>query len=143
MLERILAETSEGMPMEMPIAAAVDSLHHPSAKKPRTNGVRRKAATGGWSVRWAETRMKLGGMFSLEQCGDDAAARLAMTAAMAFFSHRAAASAEPDGRARLRPARQRLYARAASGRTWLTLGRPRHGGPEDMPRGVSDGVAHG
>ena len=84
LLERILAETS-GMPMEMPVAAAVIATP-PVREEAAYEWGTRKAATGGWSVRWAETRMKLGGMFSLGNAAMMLQPRLAMTAAMAFFS---------------------------------------------------------
>ncbi len=81
MLERILAETT-GVPMEMPVAAAVPAM--PEFVEPVWNAP--KKSQGGWSMRWAETRMKLGDMFSLGNAAMLLQPRLAMTAAMAFFS---------------------------------------------------------
>jgi anti-sigma factor RsiW len=74
LLERILAETS-GVAMESPLAEAVPE---PAWSAPK--------AQGGWSRRWSETRVKLGEMFSLGNAAMLLQPRLAMTAAMAFFS---------------------------------------------------------
>jgi hypothetical protein len=77
MLERILAETSgkavqvEAAPVWIPEA--------------RVQPVR-TFAQGGWSSRWAATRMKLSEVFSIDNASTMFQPRMAMTAAMAFFS---------------------------------------------------------
>jgi hypothetical protein len=80
LLERILAETT-GVPMEMPVPAAVPAM--PEFVVPVWSAPKAK---GGWSLRWAETRMKLSETFSLGNAAMLLQPRLAMTAAMAFFS---------------------------------------------------------
>jgi hypothetical protein len=85
LLERILAETS-GLAVPVAIVAeepapAYDWSARPVPVQP----------AGGWSGRWATTRMKLSGMFSFGGSPFEGASnifqpRLAMTAAMAFFS---------------------------------------------------------
>lgn len=83
LLERILAETS-GVPMVSPVAEAVPSVREEAAYGWAAQS--ESKAQGGWSRRWAETRMKLGEMFSLGNATMMLQPRLAMTAAMAFFS---------------------------------------------------------
>ena len=79
LLEKILAETSG--------AARAQAVAAPLAyEEPSYAWVPAKQETGGWSRRWADTRMKLGEMFSLGNAGMLLQPRLAMTAAMAFFS---------------------------------------------------------
>jgi hypothetical protein len=76
MLERILAETS-GM------AAPVVHVEAGPVWVPQAVTV---PAQGGWSSRWAATRMKLSEVFSIDNAQMMFQPRLAMTAAMAFFS---------------------------------------------------------
>lgn len=80
LLERILAETSG-----VPVAVVATSPEREEAGY-GWSVPSETQAQGGWSRRWSETRMKLGGMFSLGNAGLLLQPRLAMTAAMAFFS---------------------------------------------------------
>jgi anti-sigma factor RsiW len=84
LLERILAETS-GAAAASAVAAPI--MAAPAVYEEPTYAWAAKQDTGGgWSKRWAETRMKLGEIFSLGNAGMMLQPRLAMTAAMAFFS---------------------------------------------------------
>ena len=74
LLERILAETSGTVVATAAMAEPVWSV----PETPKTQG--------GWSRRWAETRMKLSEAFSFSNSQMLLQPRLAMTAAMAFFS---------------------------------------------------------
>jgi anti-sigma factor RsiW len=80
LLEKILAETS-GAAAAQAVVASVAYEEPSYAWTPAKQEV-----GGGWSRRWSETRMKLGEMFSLGNAGMLLQPRLAMTAAMAFFS---------------------------------------------------------
>jgi anti-sigma factor RsiW len=79
LLEKILAETS-GAAATQAVAAPVLTEEPAYVWQPKPE------SSGGWNRRWAETRMKLGEMFSLGNAGMLLQPRLAMTAAMAFFS---------------------------------------------------------
>ncbi len=78
LLERILAETS-----------GIAAVHAQAAPvwKPQTSFEPVAApAQGGWSSRWSATRMKLSEIFSIDNASTMFQPRMAMTAAMAFFS---------------------------------------------------------
>jgi anti-sigma factor RsiW len=80
LLEKILAETSG--------ATAAKAIAEPVVyEEPSYAWAQPKQqAGGGWMKRWSETRTKFGEMFSLGNAGMLLQPRLAMTAAMAFFS---------------------------------------------------------
>jgi hypothetical protein len=80
LLERILAETS-GLAAPVAIVAEEPEAAYDWSARP----VAAHAASG-WSGRWATARMKLGEMFSFDAASNIFQPRLAMTAAMAFFS---------------------------------------------------------
>jgi anti-sigma factor RsiW len=78
LLAKILAETSGAQaPAMAPVA------YEP---EPAPAWMTAPKKSGGWSMRWAETRMKIGEVFSLGNAAMMLQPRLAMTAAMAFFS---------------------------------------------------------
>ncbi|WP_255484420.1 zf-HC2 domain-containing protein [Granulicella sp. 5B5] len=86
LLERILAETS-GVAVPQAVAPeefATPLMRDEAAHEWGTQGAAK--AQGGWNRRWSETRVKLGEMFSLGNAAMLLQPRLAMTAAMAFFS---------------------------------------------------------
>jgi hypothetical protein len=85
LLERILAETS-GLAAPVAIVAEQPEAAYDWSARPVP-----VQPAGGWNSRWAATRMKLGEMFSFGMVSFEGASnifqpRLAMTAAMAFFS---------------------------------------------------------
>ena len=82
LLARILAETSGVQAVN---AVAAPTLATPPIRDEAAYGWGTQNA-GGWSQRWATTRTKLSEMFSLGNAGMLLQPRLAMTAAMAFFS---------------------------------------------------------
>jgi anti-sigma factor RsiW len=84
LLARILAETSA----EAAVAASAAASAAPVAYEPEhaPAWMTGQKKSGGWSMRWAETRMKIGEVFSLSNATMMLQPRLAMTAAMAFFS---------------------------------------------------------
>jgi hypothetical protein len=80
LLERILAETS-GVAMPLAIVAEEpEPAYDWSAQRIPVQ------TTSGWNDRWATARMRLGEMFSFDAASNIFQPRLAMTAAMAFFS---------------------------------------------------------
>ena len=87
LLERILAETSG---VAMPVAAVAtppmrdEAAHEWGTQSAATS--QGSKAQGGWSQRWAATRMKISETFNLGNAAMLLQPRLAMTAAMAFFS---------------------------------------------------------
>jgi anti-sigma factor RsiW len=86
MLERILAETSGLM---APVSQAAPVVHAAPALEAAPAWIPQTIPTpsrGGWNTRWAATRMKLSEMFSIDNAQMMFQPRLAMTAAMAFFS---------------------------------------------------------
>jgi anti-sigma factor RsiW len=80
LLERILAETS-GMAARSVQAEAAPVWTPQASFQPVA-----APARGGWSSRWAATRMKLSEVFSIDNASTMFQPRMAMTAAMAFFS---------------------------------------------------------
>ncbi len=80
LLERILAETSG---IAVPVAIAAEA---PEAAYDWTAQRVPVQAAGGWNGRWAAARMKMGEIFSFDASNAFFQPRLAMTAAMAFFS---------------------------------------------------------
>jgi anti-sigma factor RsiW len=79
LLERILAETS-GVAVPVAIAAeAPEAAYDWTAQRLPVRG-------GGWNTRWAAARLKMSEMFSFDASNAFFQPRLAMTAAMAFFS---------------------------------------------------------
>lgn len=80
LLERILAETS-GLAAPVAIVAEEPEIAYDWSVRPVP-----VQPAGGWSGRWATTRMKLSEMFSFDAASAIFQPRLAMTAAMAFFS---------------------------------------------------------
>jgi anti-sigma factor RsiW len=82
LLERILAETSGAA---VPAQAAIPLI----AQEPRDEWATPYVparSSGGWNSRWAAARMKLSEVFSFDATSAIFQPRLAMTAAMAFFS---------------------------------------------------------
>jgi hypothetical protein len=82
LLERILAETSGAA---VPAQAAIPLI----AQEPRDEWATPYVparSSGGWNSRWAAARMKLSEVFSFDAASTIFQPRLAMTAAMAFFS---------------------------------------------------------
>jgi anti-sigma factor RsiW len=78
LLARILAETSGAQ-----AAVATPVAYEP---EPAPAWMTTPKKSGSWSLRWASTRMKMSEMFSLGNATMMLQPRLAMTAAMAFFS---------------------------------------------------------
>lgn len=83
LLAKILAETTgavqyESSAVATPIApvASWETAHHPIAARPQK----------GWSTQWAAVRRQLSDVFSIENARATFQPRMAMTAAMAFFS---------------------------------------------------------
>lgn len=84
LLAKILAETTgaaaqyEASPLPSPIASRPlwETTPHPIASKP----------SRGWNAQWAAFRRQLSDVFSIEVARSTFQPRLAMTAAMAFFS---------------------------------------------------------
>jgi anti-sigma factor RsiW len=80
LLERILAETSGLAVPAAVLAEEPEAIYDWSARPVPV------APAGGWSSRWAAARMKLTDMLSFDAASNIFQPRLAMTAAMAFFS---------------------------------------------------------
>jgi hypothetical protein len=78
LLERILAETS-GLAVPAFQVEAAPAWIPESSFQP-------VPAQGGWSSRWAAARMKISEVFSIDNASTMFQPRMAMTAAMAFFS---------------------------------------------------------
>jgi anti-sigma factor RsiW len=80
LLERILAETSGMAVPVVQVQAApvwIPEVSYQPVVRP---------AQGGWSSRWSAARMKLSEVFSIDNASTMFQPRMAMTAAMAFFS---------------------------------------------------------
>jgi len=82
LLERILAETSGAAVASQ---AVIPLMHGEAVHAWDTQRAPVKTG-GGWNSRWATARMKLSEMFSFDAASAIFQPRLAMTAAMAFFS---------------------------------------------------------
>ena len=84
LLAKILAETSGAVQSTTPVAAAVSPVH--TAPLPVGLKPRRGAGNGGASSPWAFFLKQMGDVFSIETARTTFQPRMAMTAAMAFFS---------------------------------------------------------
>jgi anti-sigma factor RsiW len=84
LLEKILAETS-GVAVATPLIAPRVRDEWATQGSVAAHGWGTQAG-GGWSSRWSAARMKLSEVFSFESANAIFQPRLAMTAAMAFFS---------------------------------------------------------